>query len=87
MQNDKYLTPEEVVERYRGVITVGTLEYWRVQRVGPAFVKIGRYVLYPIEALDAWDETNFVPCDSAPVLGRHRRRTESEDRPRSNGTS
>ncbi len=56
MNESKFLTPEEVTERYRGGISVGTLRNWRAIRVGPSFVKVGKAVLYPISDLDAWDE-------------------------------
>jgi hypothetical protein len=62
MEDLKYLTAEEVSERYRGAVSVGTLRNWRAQRVGPAFVKIGKAVLYPLGELDAWDKRNMVPC-------------------------
>jgi hypothetical protein len=52
----RFLTAEEVSERYRGEITVGTLRNWRAMRVGPGFIKIGKAVLYPISELDAWDQ-------------------------------
>jgi hypothetical protein len=65
----KYLTAEEVAERYCGAVTVGTLRNWRALRVGPPFVKIGKAVLYPMEELDAWDKKNLVSC-SAPVAAR-----------------
>lgn len=58
----KYLTPDEVAERYRDQISVGTLRNWRSMRVGPAFVKIGKAILYPVNELDAWDEQNRVAC-------------------------
>ncbi len=63
-----FLTTEEVSERYRGEITVGTLRNWRAMRVGPGFVKIGKAVLYPIDALDAWDENNLVTCRASRRL-------------------
>jgi hypothetical protein len=59
---DRFLTPEEVSERYRGGITPGTLRNWRAMRIGPSFVKVGKSVLYPVEELDAWDERNKVKC-------------------------
>jgi Helix-turn-helix domain len=62
MPDKKYLTAEEVSERYRGEITVGTLRNWRAMRIGPAFIKIGKAVLYPLEELDAWDKQNTVIC-------------------------
>jgi hypothetical protein len=39
MEDRKYLTAEEVAERYRGAVSVGTLRNWRAMRVGPAFLK------------------------------------------------
>lgn len=62
MADNKFLTPEEVAERYRGGISVGTLRNWRAMRIGPTFVKIGKAVLYPIDELDAWDQKNKVIC-------------------------
>ncbi len=62
MTDGKFLTPEEVSERYRGSISVGTLRNWRAMRIGPTFVKIGKAVLYPTIELDAWDQKNMVTC-------------------------
>jgi hypothetical protein len=62
MAEKKFLTAEEVSERYRGQVTVGTLRNWRAMRIGPAFVKVGKAVLYPVEELDAWDQKNMVTC-------------------------
>jgi len=65
----KFLTPEEVAERYRGGIAVGTLRNWRAMKIGPSFVKIGKSVLYPISELEAWDRKNIVAC--RPASRRH----------------
>ena len=62
MPDNKFLTAQEVSERYRGEITVGTLRNWRAMRIGPAFVKIGKAVLYPVDELEAWDKQNMVVC-------------------------
>jgi len=62
MADNKFLTPEEVSERYRGGVSVGTLRNWRSMRIGPPFAKIGKTVLYPIDELDAWDQNNMVTC-------------------------
>jgi hypothetical protein len=32
------------------------LRNWRAMRVGPAFVKVGKAVLYPINELDDWEK-------------------------------
>ena len=57
-----FLTAEEVVDRYRGQLTAGTLANWRVRRIGPDYVKIGKAVLYPLVALEAWDAQNRITC-------------------------
>jgi hypothetical protein len=62
MAPDKFLTPEEVVARYRDELSLGTLRNWRSLRIGPNFVKIGKAVLYPRDALEAWDRQNTVTC-------------------------
>jgi hypothetical protein len=71
--DNKFLTPEEVSERYRGGVSVGTLRNWRAMKIGPSFVKVGKAVLYPINELEAWDERNRVHCLST------RRLTERAD--------
>ncbi len=62
MSKKRYLTQEEVVERYRGLISIGTLCNWRSARKGPAYVRAGKAVLYDEAALDAWDDRNTVKC-------------------------
>ena len=57
-----FLTLEEVVERYRGQISEGTLRNWRSMRIGPSFIKIGKAILYPLEELDRWNRRNLVVC-------------------------
>lgn len=57
-----YLTPEEVTERFRGAISTGTLANWRAMRVGPAFVKIGKSIVYPVPELDEWANQQTVRC-------------------------
>ena len=68
MTDNKFLTADEVSERYRGEISVGTLRNWRAMRIGPPFVKIGKAVLYPISELDAWDQKNMVNCRASKRL-------------------
>ncbi|MDH4985107.1 DNA-binding protein [Aminobacter anthyllidis] len=68
MDDRKYLTDEELSERYRGSISVGTLRNWRAMRIGPTYVKIGKAVLYPIEELEMWDRKNTVACRASRRL-------------------
>lgn len=53
MSKKRYLTPDEVVARYRGIVSIRTLSNWRSLRTGPKFVKIGKAVLYDEDELDA----------------------------------
>ena len=68
MPDNKFLTAEEVSDRYRGSISVGTRRNWRAMRMGPTFVKVGKAVLYPITELDAWDQKNMVTCRASKLL-------------------
>ena len=71
MSDNKFLTADEVAERYRGSVSVGTLRNWRAMKVGPSFVKIGKAVLYPLEELEAWDEANRVKCSASKRVAGH----------------
>lgn len=68
MSESKFLTAEEVSERYRGSVSAGTLRNWRAMKIGPSFVKIGKAVLYPIDEHEAWDERNRVQCRASKRL-------------------
>lgn len=57
-----YVTPDEVVERYRNQISEGTRRNWRSKKIGPSFIKIGKAVLYPVNELDRWDRSNLILC-------------------------
>ena len=53
----QYLTPTDLVNRYRGTITIRTLANWRSTGEGPRYTKIGGRVLYPVDAVKAWEES------------------------------
>lgn len=76
MAETRFLTAEEVSERYRGEVSVGTLRNWRAQRVGPPFIKIGKAVLYPVQSLDEWDRKNLVMCRASRKLSMPEDRVE-----------
>lgn len=50
-----FLTPDELVERWSGAVTRRTLANWRSQGEGPAFVKLGNRVRYPMVKVEAWE--------------------------------
>lgn len=51
----QYLSVDEMVARYKGKITKGTLANWRANNKGPTYVKLGGRVLYPVEHVDRWE--------------------------------
>lgn len=51
----QYLTPAELVERYKRTITIRTLANWRSIGEGPKYTKIGGRVLYPVDGVMAWE--------------------------------
>jgi hypothetical protein len=53
--NTQYLTPSELVARYKQTITIRTLANWRSTGEGPRYTKIGGRVLYPAHAVAEWE--------------------------------
>lgn len=51
----RFLTPAQVVERYGGSVSVGTLANWRATGVSPPYVKLGGKVIYPEPELEKWE--------------------------------
>lgn len=54
----KFLTPNELVDRWAGSIKIGTLANWRSQDKGPPFSKRGAKVVYPLDKLEAYEAAN-----------------------------
>lgn len=55
MQEAKFMTPRELVARYKNRVTERTLANWRSTGQGPRFVKIGGRVMYPINRVAEWE--------------------------------
>lgn len=62
MQNDTWLTRQEVADRYR--VPVATLAKWAHTGAGPKFYKIGRFARYKLSDVTRWEEQQ--------VCGEHR---------------
>lgn len=61
----RYLTPEQLLQKWEGVVVAGTLANWRSktnrgQPTGPAFQKFGTKVRYPVDAVEAYERANFI---------------------------
>lgn len=55
----EFLTPDDLVERWGGTIGKGTLANWRAKGRGPAYVKVGGRVVYPLDKVEAWEAQNL----------------------------
>jgi len=53
-----YLTPKELLARWKDQVSPATLATWRSRGGGPAFVKIGGKPLYRKSDVDAWETKN-----------------------------
>lgn len=58
-QTAEYLTPAQLILRWDGAVTTGTLANWRSKGEGPAYSKFGSRVRYPIAKIIAWEEKNL----------------------------
>lgn len=58
-----HLTPRQLAERWH--LSEKTLERWRHEGSGPAFLKVGARVLYPVQHIEAIEArgTVFRPQD------------------------
>jgi hypothetical protein len=53
--NTVFLTPHDLVERWKGLVTEKTLANWRCSGDGPRYVKIGGKVAYNLEAVKEYE--------------------------------
>ncbi len=54
-----YLTPAELAERWRNVVSLSTLDNWRSQQRGPRWFKAGGRVLYPVTEIVQYEQRNM----------------------------
>ncbi len=55
-QQPEHLTPDQLARRWHK--SAGTLSNWRAQGKGPAFVKVGRTVLYPVQFVQEFERAH-----------------------------
>ena len=58
-----FLSPDEVVAALPG-ISKSTLAMWRHEGKGPRYRKLGRFVVYALDELEAWIEAGTRDGDS-----------------------
>jgi hypothetical protein len=57
---ESLLTEAELVACIRertGEGSIRTLRKWRTRRIGPAWVKVGRRIVYPLSGIEPWLES------------------------------
>ena len=57
MVNSPLLTPDELVERWKGSVKVRTLEQWRYKGIGPKYTKIGQKVMYHLTDIEEYERS------------------------------
>jgi hypothetical protein len=57
MEHGAFLSSAELAKRWN--LHVVTLANWRVQKRGPAFVKLGAKVLYPLDGVLKYEQKNM----------------------------
>lgn len=62
MPEVSFLTVDELLARWKGVLTKGTLANWRSKKVGPPYIKLRTKVVYPFEQLEEWEQANSCAC-------------------------
>jgi hypothetical protein len=55
-----YLTPSDLVDRYKRIITEQTLRNWRYANRGPKYDRIGGRILYRLRDVEQWEEKRAV---------------------------
>lgn len=55
-----HLTEAGLVDRWGGVVTAITLKRWRRRGLGPAFIRIGRKLLYPLDFVREYEQDNTI---------------------------
>ena len=53
-----FLTPKELVSRWRGSVNIRTLANWRAKKTGPKYIKAGRQILYDVKHVEQWEKEN-----------------------------
>ena len=58
MSSTDFLTPAQLLVRWKNSVTLATLATWRSRNTGPAYVKVGGKVLYRLADVEAYEQKN-----------------------------
>ncbi len=66
MLHSVLFTPWQLAERWQ--TSAKTLERWRMKGIGPAYLKIGKRVLYPLEEIEAHERRRTRAATSRSLI-------------------
>lgn len=69
MNDDRFLTVDELCIRYKGKLTEKALANMRSAGKGPPYIKVGRKILYPMDALRTWEAARLKSKATASSQG------------------
>jgi hypothetical protein len=61
--NHDHLTEKQVEAQYSPLFRLKTLQTWRALKQGPRFVRIGRRIFYPRQAIEDFIQANVVETE------------------------
>lgn len=67
MTENQFLTPQQLADRWGGVVGVQTLANWRASGKGPAFVKMGSRVTYRVADILEYEAQQTVPASGGSL--------------------
>lgn len=62
-----HLTEDELASRW--AMTTKTLYRWRTQNKGPSYMKLGKKILYPLAAVEAYESQISVEVEAPSRVG------------------
>lgn len=59
----QFITPDQLSQRYAGKVSLGTMERWRWQKIGPPYFRFGATVLYSVDDVERWENRCRIRTD------------------------
>ncbi|MCL1826433.1 MAG: DNA-binding protein [Candidatus Cloacimonetes bacterium] len=65
LHSPEFLTPSELVKRWKNVISEKTLANWRSQHLGPTYKKLGGKIVYLIDDITEYERLRTIKNDTS----------------------
>lgn len=63
MERVKYLSPEDLAERYG--VEIKTVYTWNSTGTGPRYMRVGKHARYKPTDVEAWEKTRYADASGA----------------------